>query len=251
MGIMDMFRGSPQHGTPAEPTPTNTANQAAGDGIAGGEIDQNTGKPITTTELTGLDRSKDWFTPAESDAKPTDFNPAALFASTPEAEAQLAQAVGKLNFMDGVATPEVMQAIQAGGDDAIKVLPQLFNKVAQNAFGAALKASMQISQTAFTKASPAIEGRVNDLLKHRQIEDAVKTANPVLNHPSGKVIADALVQSFSAKYPNATKEEIQKLANQYITDIASTGVPAKETGKQTDDIMATDWGKFWSPTAQV
>lgn len=207
------------------------------------------GKPIPAggEAPQGLDATKSWFTPAETDAKPSNFDPAALFATTPEAQQALLTEVGKLNFIEGAATPEMITAIQAGGDDAVKALPALMNKVAQNAFAAALKASMQISQTAFAKAAPAIEGKMNDTINRRRITEAVTTANPVLSHPSGKIIADALIDSFAKKYPTASETELKELANKYITDISTVGMPQPATDKKSASKMETDWSTFMSP----
>lgn len=230
-GIMDLFRSTP---------PASTAPTVPTDSSESREQQQQ-----QSNEPTGLDRANDWFKPAETDVKPTNFDPAALFQTSPEAQQALQQEVAKLNFIEGAATPEMMQAFQAGGDEALKVLPQLMNRVAQNAFSAAMKASMQISQTAFTKAAPAIEGKISDTMRRDKYAEAVYSANPVLSHPSGKVIADALIQSFVTKYPNATTEELKQLANQYITDIAETGVP-KPHDKKEPNKMETNWAEFWS-----
>lgn len=235
MGVFDLFRPASQ--VPAQPQQPQQQQQPQGE-------QQQQQQQQQEPQPTGLDAYNSLFTPDENDAKLTDFDPNALFSTTPEAQAQLAEEISKLNFVSGAATPEILEAIQAGGDDAIKALPVLMNKVAQAAFDASLKAAMQINKTSLSKAAPAMESRMSEILRRNQVEESVRTANPVLNHPSGKVIADALVNSFMTKYPNASPAELKEKANQYIMDIAGAGVPKSQESSADDDIMSTDWSKF-------
>lgn len=229
--LMDIFRTAPAEHQPATQTPQ--PQQASPD------------QPPQAQEPQGLDRFSDLFSPKEGDVSPTNFDPSKLFEMTPESQQALASEIGNMNFVQGAVTPEIAQAIQAGGDEALKAIPALVNGASKQAFTAALQAAMKINQASLTKAAPAMEARMTDILRQRSVESAVKDANPVFSHPAAKPILDALVPQLQARYPKASETEIKQMASDYITDLASLGVPKEESSKK-GDTMETDWSSWLS-----
>ena len=112
MGILETlgFNRAPA----AEPAPAPQAPQA----------------PTTSVEPepAPLTKQAEWFKPAETDHKPVEFDPTKLFNANPE---ELQKAIGGLNFVQSAVTPEVMQKIQAGGEEATQATLSLVNSVAQ------------------------------------------------------------------------------------------------------------------------
>jgi hypothetical protein len=233
MAISDIWAGLT--GKPAATPAATTVTPPAGDTSVqpGGEA-----KPA---EPAPLSNALSWFTPSEKDAKPEVFDPTKLIDHSPEAQQEFQRAVGGLNFMDGVATPEVMEKIQAGGPEAVQATVAMMNKMAQGVFQAATQAAVKINETTLAKASPHIDSKIANILRESKVESAIRDASPVLAHPSSKFMVESLKTSFQAKYPTATPAEITQLAKQYITDIIAVGTPKPDN---KTDVMATDWAKF-------
>lgn len=181
----------------------------------------------------------DWFKPADTDAKGVEFDPTTLFDTDP---AKLQEAIGNLNFMQGMLTPDVMSKIEAGGQEGVQATLQLVNKSNQNVMAAAMQASAKMVESAVAKVTPVMDQKVTQHLRQQSVEATLKEANPVFASPAGEFMLTAVRDAMMKKYPNATSAELKDNAQQFIQDIITVGSPVKAAEQK--DIMATNWGDF-------
>lgn len=185
-----------------------------------------------------LTTQAEWFKPAETDHKPVEFDPTKLFNANPE---ELQKAIGGLNFVQSAVTPEVMQKIQAGGEEATQATLSLVNSVAQQTMQASMQASTKMIEAALAKAAPAFQAKISEQTRSERIESAIKEASPIYNSPASEFIVQALKDRFTAKYPNATAEEWRQMAAGYAQDLVKVGSPKQE---QSQEAPSTDWARF-------
>lgn len=245
MSIMDMFRfgGS----APAAQAPA-TAPASAPTGTApAGTTQQATTTPPATTEPAAapdpLESFKDlWTPPKEGEPQPANFNPADMFQIDP---AKIQQSVSQMNFASTI-TPEVLQQITAGGEDAAKAFLVAMNGVAQQAFAQSMIGSAKLVEQALTKANDSLDARMQEGIRKQQVSSSLVEANPALAHPAAKPIVAALEAQFTSKYPTASPAEITKLAQDYLSKFASLASPAQKTDTAPASAADTDWEKFFS-----
>jgi hypothetical protein len=230
-----MFNGnSAQAAQPAQPAQTPPASQVpAGQTAPATEATKEAPAPLTT--------QADWFKPADTDAKPIEFDPSKLFTADPE---KLQEAIGNLNFLQGAVTPDVMSKIEAGGPEATQTMLGLLNRTAQQTMQASMQAAAKMVESAVAKAMPVVDGKVSQHLKSQQVESAIRESSPVFQSPAGEFMLNAVRDAMLAKFPNATTAEIKDNAKQLILDMITVGGPQKTVQDPTKDIMGTDWGHF-------
>lgn len=244
MSIMDMFRG-------AKPTtPMETAEKTHASNLESG---QPTGQPQapnqphpenkTDAELNPLDRFKElWAAPKEGDPVPANFDPSKMFQIDPS---KIQQEVSKINFA-GSVTPEMLNAIQAGGEDATKAFAQAMNAVAQQTFAQSMLASAKLVEGALTQANNSLDSRIEQRAKQFQASNSLRETNPALAHPAAAPIVTALEQQFAQKHPTASPSELTRMAQDYLSTFASVAAGKKEepahTKKAPDDV---DWEAFF------
>lgn len=192
-------------------------------------------------EAAPFSKQAEWFTPAETDAKPVEFDTSKLFNSDP---AQLAEAIGGLNFIQGAVTPELQARIEAGGPEATQAMLSIVNKSNQSVMQAALQANAKMIENALAKAAPVYDQKVQQQFKSREIEEAIRESNPVFASPSGKFMLDAVRDAMLKKFPNATSAQIADNAKTFISEMIQVGGPQEVKQDPNKDIMGTDWGSF-------
>lgn len=191
----------------------------------------------TTTEQnkTGLDAFNDIWKPAESPAgaAPTDF-----LNVDPK---QLMEAASKVDFSK-VINPASLQAISAGGEDAMKAFAAAMNQVAQATYAQSTMATAKIVQQAVAKTKESIMSDLPQHIKLQNVDNNLRTENPALNHPAAAPILGALQQQLTVKYPNATSAELTKMAQDYLSNFAQMAMPAsKQNQTQTQASNEPDW----------
>lgn len=238
MGIAANVWDAMGFGAKAEPAPTVIV-QAAPDpaAVAAGEAAKAGEAPLV--------KQGEWFKPAETDVKPFELDTSKLFNSDPK---QLSEAVGQLNFMQGMITPDIRTKIEAGGPEATDTMLALINRVGQQTMSAAMQASAKMVETAMAKAAPAMDQKVSEQLRSQRVEDAIKESNPVFASAGGKFMLDAVKTAMLAKFPNASTQEIKDNAQTLIADMLKVGGPKEEVVDKNKDIMGTDWNKILNGT---
>lgn len=154
------------------------------------------------------------------------------------------EAAGKIDFAK-VVTPEQLQKISQGGEDAQKAFALAMNSVAQHVYAQSSFASTKMIDAALAKAK---EGFMADLPKHikkQQVNDSLRQENPVFSNPAVQPIISALEAQLTVKYPNAAASEITTQAKQYIEAMGSALAPKpKESAADKKAAKEIDWSNF-------
>lgn len=190
-----------------------------------------------------MDKFKDIWTPAKPvEGAPKEFNPGAIFDMNPES---IAKAVGGINFAEGI-TADQLQAISAGGEDAVKVFAQVLNSSSAKAMTLSTNAAAKMIEKAMTDATGAMDGRINKQVKLNQVNQQMQELNPALSSPAAAPLVQALTTQFTQQFPTASPAEIAASVKEYMAGFANlaAGKPAavEESVKNGSDGM--DWEKY-------
>lgn len=238
-GQAPVQQAQPQQPQQAQPTPPG--NIPPNQNPSQVSDPNNINAPAQTTDSqnkTGLDAFNDIWKPAESPAggAPTDF-----LNVDPK---QLMEAAQKVDFSK-VINPASLQAISAGGEDAMKAFAQAMNQVAQATYAQSTMATAKIVQQAVAKTKESLMADLPQHIKLQTMNDTLRTDNPSLNHPAAAPILGALQQQLTVKYPNASAPELAKMAQDYLTNFAQLALPASKTQQpQTQANNEPDWDAY-------
>ena len=248
MSIMDFFRTAqqpaapapqqqqqPQNGQPQQPANPSLQQQV--------QADPNASQVVVDP----MDAFKElWTAPTKVEGQEEDFNPSAIFNIDP---ASMQEAIGKINFAEGVVTQQDLEAITAGGPEAMQAFMKALNGTGAKAMQLATTASAKMVEQAMTRASGAMDKKIASGVKHNQVSSAMQELNPALSHPAAAPMVNALRQQFVDKNPTATPTEITTMISTYLDNFA--GIAA---GKKEDPTAAaaaakaaegTDWTKYF------
>lgn len=230
MGMFDIFtNNTPTNAAPGQPVqPGNLPPDA-------GVTDPNNPHipPQPAEPESPLDKFSELWEPVVTDPN----------APTPEVPTELKaedvqKAVAKANFTQAV-TPEQMQAIAAGGEEAQKAFGEAMNAVAQQVMVQATLVSNKLTDKAVTTALEKQQAEMPSLLREQATTAHFSDTNPIFDNPAIKPVVESTKQQLLQKYPNATPTEITQMTKDYILAMGEAFAPAPETpeGEQ-------DWNKF-------
>lgn len=191
----------------------------------------------TTPPASPMDNWKDLWqpTPASKDIDTT--LPANMFAGTDPAK--MLESARKVSFADQIPQ-EVLAKITAGGPEAAAAFMTALNDVGQRSYAQSSFATTKIVEAALAKFQEGIENRLPSAIKKHQVSDSIRQANPALQHPAAAPILEALQNQFTIKYPNATVNEIQDMAQRYLTQFSQLAAPPAPRTKEQQDADF-DW----------
>lgn len=240
--VMNFFRPAAAQ-TPA--TEMQQPQQAANGTAAQAPNPQNDPTKVTepATEVSPLDGFKDLWEakPVDKDAPPA-FDPGNIFNLNQES---MNKALAQVDFAKGI-TEDQINAIQAGGPEAIKALGEMLNNTARQTMGAATQASAKMIETALTGASTAMDGKINNQVRQNQIASHLQETNPALNHPAAAPLINAMQTQLASQYPKASPQEIAQKVQEFMGAFAgvASGKPgaAEEAAKAT---AGTDWEQYF------
>jgi len=239
MGILDIFSQKPAAVVPATPAaPASTAAEAP---AAHAGTDSAATPDASTPSTTPLDSfNKLW----ETDATNTDQASSSVFGDIDPKK--IFEAAKGSNFA-GAISPEVLQAITAGGDGAATAFQQAINASTQAAFAQAMIASTKLIEQAITKTNAKNLAELPGLVKRHAAADSLQTENPALSNPAAAPIVAALQAQLALKHPNATATELKKMAQDYLGNFADVVKPTKPAVPVVDANAGMDWSKFLAP----
>lgn len=249
MSIMDFFR------TPAVPAPQQQQQQQPQNGQqqqpANPSLTQQqpadpTAATVEQTKVDPMDTFKDlWTAPAKVEGQEEDFNPSAIFNIDP---ATMQQAIGKINFAEGI-TADQLQAIQGGGEEAIKAFAAVLNTSSAKAMQLSTTAAAKMVEQAMTRASGAMDKKIASGVKLNQVSSAMQELNPALTHPAAAPLVNALKEQFTNKHPTATPTEITTMISSYLDNFAGIAAGKKEdpaaTAAAAEAAKGTDWAAYF------
>jgi len=238
----NLFSGAPaapqqQAQAPAQPQPGNLPEQmTAGMQSAPGNV--NTPATGNPPPAEGLDKFNDLWKPAES---ASNGQPNGMFNVDPK---QLMDAAKKIDFTK-VIQPAQLQAIAAGGPDAMNAFAQALNSVAQTVYAQNAHATAKIVEQAIGKSQDAMRLEMPGQIKRLNVSESLRAENPALTHPAASPILGALEQQMTQKFPNASSMEISKMAQEYLVSFSKAmqkpeqqAAPGTSTGSKDADWSA-------------
>lgn len=195
--------------------------------------------PVTPAEpVSPMDTFKDLWQPTET-AGTDGTLPANMFAGADPAK--MLEAARKVDFSKSIP-PEVLSKITAGGPDAAAAFAQALNEVSQRAYAQSSFASTKIVEAALAKFQEGVESRLPGQIKKHSVSESIRESNPALQHPAAAPIMEALQGQLSAKFPNASVNELRDMASQYLTAFTSAASPKPAAAAVP---ASEDWGKFF------
>lgn len=182
-----------------------------------------------------------------ADGKPITPDPnaaeanAALFNVDPKA---IQETVGKMNFI-GQIPPKVQEALKAGGDDAVKANLYLMNQTSQQAFSQAMQMMPKMIEAALEKQAANFESQVSNVVKKNNLQTELRSSNPIFAHPAAAPLIQSLEAQYLQKYPNASPQELSKMAQNYLADFAGSILGTNKPAPQTAADKGRDFSDFF------
>jgi len=240
--------GNPtQVNNPGQPLPgTHASAQTAPNGMipAAGAPQQpapgQEGKPASP-----LDGFGDiWNTVA---AKPGEADPNAPMFAGLDAN-KVMESARKVDFARAV-TPDHLQKIAGGGQDAVTAFAAAMNSVAQTVYAQSAMATTKIVEQALGTQQERYNASLPSMVKKLSVNEGIQASNPLLTNPAVQPLVSALSEQLTRKNPNASSAEIQQQIGDYFSALGGAFAPkAPETAesRQAARVLAasTDWDKF-------
>lgn len=195
--------------------------------------------PATAAEPEGLDKYKDMWNITEDQMPKV---PESAFAGvTPEA----VQTIAKKTDFSKVVTPEMMQAISAGGEGAVAATLQAMNAMAQDTYAQSAQASMKLIETALEKQREQFQAALPGMIKQQNVSNNLRSSNPIFTHPAAAPMLETLQKQLQLKNPTADAATIQKQAEEFLVSFATTANPQKPSKEETKRAsQEPDWDSF-------
>lgn len=159
--------------------------------------------------------------------------------------AKLAEATGKLNFAAAVPQ-DTIQAILSGGEQAVTAFQQALNAVAQQVFQTAMLGSGRLVESALKQARSDVLSQIPQVLKQEMVMGTMQRNFPGINHPSVKPLMAVLQSQFASQFPEASPEEIQQMAAEYLTGVSKLLAKPDEDRSSKAKAGEIDWSNFFS-----
>jgi hypothetical protein len=224
-------------------TAPNTGTASAGtapNGATPGNQDSNP-KP----EVTPLDQFNDLWNTAPAD--PNAPKPAGIFGNVDPKK--FMEAAGKIDFTK-VVTPEQLQAISAGGENAMGAFAAALNSVAQTTYAQSAFASTKIVEQAMARAKDSFYADLPQHIKKQTVSENLRADNPVFSNPAVQPIISALEAQLTVKYPQASAGEITTMAKTYVEALGTSFSPKPAAGTTANGKPGSkqeeDWSSFFS-----
>lgn len=234
-----MPQGGQQQQQPTPGSSMQVRNDPTGGGNnqPGGNNSQEPSSP--------LDNFKDaWKTPDPGKGQPpADPFSQPLFQTDP---AKIREAASQMDFMQGVPQ-ELMQKVMAGGDP--QALMQLMNYVGQQALATSLHLSTATIEQAGTKIGSRFQEALPGRFKDFQLNSS-KPSNPVLEHPAAAPMLKMAKQQFRMSNPDASAEDINAMAENYVMTFAKAIVGDGNSGSQNQGAGENQQDFNWMEWAQ-
>lgn len=236
MSILDIFSSKPAP-VAATATPAAQATSADATQTAAPNADATSAKPadVSTTPLDGF--TKLW----ETDDSSTDTTNQSLFGDLDHKK--VFEAAKGANFA-GAISPEVLQAVAAGGEGATAALQQAINSSTQAAFAQAMIASTKLIEQAITKTNAKNLADLPGLVKRHTAADSLHTENPALSNPAAAPIIAAVQAQLALKHPDATASQLKAMATDYLSNFADVVKPAPKVEAAKPKAGEVDWSTF-------
>ena len=257
-GIMSMFSNlmggaapsapaNSQNPTPNQPgnipvTASNTG--AASPNTAANGVVPTTGDSIQPSASTPFDQFADLWKNEPTDPNAPAPNTSVFGNVDPK---KFMEAAGKIDFAK-VVTPDQLQKISAGGEDAMTAFAAALNSVAQTTYAQSAFASTKIVEQAMAKAKDSFLAELPTHIKQQTVKESLRQDNPIFSNPAVQPIISALEAQMTVKYPQATAAEITTMAKQYVEALGTSFAPKPQEPARVPGSMKAkddqDWSSF-------
>lgn len=242
MSIMDKIFGGFGASAPAPNTqPAQQVNPGNIPSGAGATDSSNTTVPpgtVQTSQESPLANFADLWKPVENAQTPE-----AMFANVDPAK--LMEAAKKTDFSKAIS-PDQLEAIAGGGQEAVAAFASAMNSVAQTVYANSALATTKIVEQALAKAQQQYDAKIPGLIKRQTVSDTLRTENPMFSNPAVQPLISALEAQLAVKNPNATANELTSMAKQYLEGVSTVFSNPKQGQESTTNAGDTDWLKFLS-----
>lgn len=198
----------------------------------------STEQPGTTEPASPLDVFNDlWQNPDTSKDAP---DTGVLGTIDPK---QLVTAASKVNFAK-VVTPTDLEAIQAGGEGAIKALGNALNSVSQAVYAQSALASSKLIEQASAKMEERILAKLPDQVRRNLLDNSMVEDNAAYSHPAAAPLVQLVQNQLATKYPSATPSQLKKMAQDFFDNSfkAINGDKSKDTpSNNKNSPVEVDW----------
>lgn len=128
-----------------------------------------------------------------------------------------------------------------GGDQ--QAFSQILNSVSQASFAASAKLAHQLAKRAAQQERETLMGLLPGEFRKFALRDT-PSENPTLSHPAVAPLIDAVKSQMAVKFPEATTEDINKKAKEYIstmfTELAATQTKGQAKGTSQNKSSGGD-----------
>lgn len=256
--IMDLFRSPPPQPPQLQP-PGPGGSVAPSPGTAANGVTPGSQQPQQDPNAQNPNQQKApesplkqfeglWEPNKDASGNPIQ-TPAPQSPVTPLDPAKLQEAVKGLDFTK-VVSPDVMQKISAGGQEATGAFASAMNSVAQAVFSQSAIATNKIVENALEKQAEQFSKRLPELVRQHAVTENLRQENPIFANPAVGPIIEGLKSQLATKFPNATSAELTAQAKSYLEAIGTSFAPAvkgdsgSSAGTKKKAAESMDWAAF-------
>jgi hypothetical protein len=249
--IMDMFRGGTPAGNPNDPNinkpgDTHVSDRTDVNGVVPPQpnTDPTKDQNKNPADQTPMAEFKDLWNDDPNKEKSDPSKSVMDFTVDPQ---KMMEAAAKVDFASAIP-PEILQKIQAGGEEGVRASIAAMNVIAQRTYGQGAMATTAIVQEAVKAARAEMAAQIPALIRAQTLSNNLADDNPLFANPAVVPILDGLKDRFLVKYPDATPAQLTDMAKNYLSKFADSLAPkpAKTSGNKskTAGLPEDDWESF-------
>lgn len=216
-------------------------------GLGGTGLDANGNPLLGDTPL--FDFAKIWDTPIGADGKPLPPPPSGSYLPEIPAD-QLSKMFTQLDFTKSMK-PETLNAIAAGGEQAVAAMKELINNLGQQVSMVSFKASNGMVERGLAAAKDRFTGEVPGHVNEILVDNALTQEFPIFSKPAYAPMIKSIRAQLQTSNPMATPAQIEGGVREYFhkmaTDLGATMPAAPKPGnnsQSTRKIITDDSGDW-------
>jgi hypothetical protein len=161
-------------------------------------------------------------------------------------QAKMLEAARKQNFTSGI-NPDLVNKVAAGGAEGVQAMMEIMNMVSQNVYAQSAFAGTKLIEGALDKSQFARSADLDTRFKSLSVSNNLAEQNPIFNNPAAKPMLDMVKNQILVKHPNASQQELTRMAQDYLTSFAneiSAPQAQQQQQQQAKAAQGTDWSTF-------
>lgn len=144
---------------------------------------------------------------------------------------KLGEMVNKMDFTKSFTSEEV-EAIKAGGDNAVAALASMMNKASRQAFQVSLAAATKLAEQGVANAHQRFISDIPEHVRNHMLENDLGS-DPIFKNPALQPIVKSVKDQYLKKFPKATPAELNNAVKQYFNYVGT------ELNKKPEDKTNT------------